>query len=144
MVFRSGPDRGYAVWNEYKCLPVISVAPIRRPKLDEVGKNYSFDQEKELMKDKIRTALRIAAYYHHRELFVGAFGAGPGFRNPVHQLAIMWRDILCSEPEFQGAFNKVVFGIEKPPAGSNSMEPSDHDVFKVELDANHIFKAAHR
>jgi len=143
-VFRSGPDRGYAVWPEFESLPVISVAPIRRPKLDESGRNYSFEQEKELMKDKIRTALRIAAYYHHRDLCVGAFGAGPGFRNPVHQLAIMWREILFSEPEFQGVFSKVVFAIEKPPAGSNSNEESDHDVFKREFDANNLFKTVPR
>lgn len=142
-MFRSGPDQAYAMWHDYKCLPVISVAPIKRPKLDESGKNYSFDQEKELMKDKIRTALRIAAYYHHRELCVGAFGAGPGFRNPVHQLAIMWREVLFSECEFQGVFTNVVFAIEKPPAGSSSTEESDYDVFKREFDANNVFKAGH-
>ncbi|MCJ1252120.1 hypothetical protein MMC30_009358 [Trapelia coarctata] len=140
VVFRSGPDGSYAIWPEFKSLPVISVAPIRRPKLDESGRNYSFEQEKELMKDKIRTALRIAAYYHHRDLCVGAFGAGPGFRNPVNQLAVMWREILFCEAEFQGVFTNVVFAIEKPTAGSSSGEESDHDVFRREFNASNVFK----
>ena len=120
------------------------MAPVRRPKLDDTGKDYSFDQEKELMKEKIRTVLRIAAKWNHQELCVGAFGAGPSFRNPVQQLAHMWRDVLFSEPEFKGAFTNVVFAIENPPAGSSSTQLSDYEIFKQEFDAANVFKTAYR
>ena len=132
------------MWSEFKWLPVISVAPIRRPKLDESGENYSFEQEKELMKEKIRIVLRIAHTWNHRDLCIGAFGAGPGFRNPVKQLASMWRDILFSEPEFQDAFSNIVFAIESTGGGSPSTTISDYEVFKKEFDASKVIPTIYR
>jgi uncharacterized protein (TIGR02452 family) len=137
VVFRGGPDQGYAVWAEFKSLPVISVAPIRRPKLDASGQEYSFTQEKELMKEKIRTVLRIAAAWRHRDLCVGAFGAGPAFRNPVNQLARMWRDILFVEAEFKGAFRSIVFAID-------SEDSPEYEAFAQEFDASNVFKTTFR
>lgn len=144
MVFRSGPDRGYAVWQQFKSLPVISVAPIRRPKLDDSGKTYSFGEEKELMKENVRTVLRIAAAWKHQNLCVGAFGSGPTFRHPVQQLAMMWKDVLFTEPEFRGAFTNIVFAIENITTSSKSTELSDYEIFKREFDAANIFKTAYR
>lgn len=95
-------------------LPVISVAPVRRPKLDTTGEKYSFSQEKELMKEKIRTTLRIAVYYKHSDICLGAFGIGPGFRNPAHEVADMWKDILFSEAEFKGMYHPFVLNLSDP------------------------------
>ena len=78
-------------------LPVISVAPVRRPKLDESGTKYSFSQEKELMREKMRTVLRLASYCGHTSICIGAFGVGPIFRNPVGEVARMWRKLLFEE-----------------------------------------------
>ena len=50
VVFRSGCKEGYKVWSEFLWIPVISVAPERRPKLTSNGEDYSFDEEKELMR----------------------------------------------------------------------------------------------
>ena len=144
VVFRSGPDKAYSVWKIFKCLPVISVAPVRRPKLDESGRDYSFDQEKELMKEKIRSVLRIAVNYNHRDLCLGAFGAGSGFRNPVQQLAAMWRDILFSEEEFQGAFTNIVFAIEHSCGSSTAQKRSDFEIFEQEFEPSNVFKTAYR
>lgn len=137
MVFRGGPDQTYAVWPEFKSLPVISVAPIQRPKLDAPGQAYLFPQEKELMKEKIRIVLRIAAAWGHRDLCVGAFGAGPSFRNPVCELARMWKDVLFSEPEFKGAFCNIVFAIE-------SEASPEFEAFKLELDPSNVCKTTFR
>lgn len=144
VVFRSGADRGYNVWSDFKWLPVISVAPIRRPKLDETGENYSFEQEKDLMKEKIRSVLRIARSWNHRDVCIGAFGAGPGFRNPVKQLASMWRDILFTESEFQDVFSNIVFAIESTAGGSPSSKLSDYEVFKNEFDASKVIPTIYR
>ncbi|KAL8966797.1 MAG: hypothetical protein Q9183_003205, partial [Haloplaca sp. 2 TL-2023] len=138
VVFRSGPNNGYTPWARFKNLPIISIAPIRRPKLDESGTDYSFDQEKDMMKDKMRNVLRIAANHHHFDLCMGAFGVGPGFRNPAAQIASMWRDLLFDEAEFHGVFSNVVFAIEDnhentPPGGL-----TDHEVFKKEFDPSNI------
>lgn len=113
VIFRSGPDR-YQIWQEWMALPVISVAPVRRPKLDATGEKYSFSQEKDLMKEKIRTSLRIAVYYKHSDICLGAFGVGPGFRNPAHEVAIMWKDILFNEAEFKGKNRFFVVNLDLP------------------------------
>ena len=144
MIFRSGADRAYKVWKDFQSLPVISVAPIRRPKLDESGKEYSFDQERELMMEKMRTVLRIAAASQHSNLCMGAFGVGPGFRNPVAQVASMWRDILFSEKEFQGVFNNIVFAIESSGGASPGSGLTDFDIFQREFDPGNIVKTSWR
>lgn len=93
-------------------LPVISVPPVRRPKLDQSGSSYSFEQEKELMREKIRTILRMAVYWGYSDMCLGAYGCGPAFRNPTREVAIMWRDALFFEPEFRGHFSNVVFAFD--------------------------------
>lgn len=144
MIFRSGADKGYKIWKDFKSLPIISVAPVRRPKLDESGTEYSFEQERELMKEKMRTVLRIAAKSQHSQLCMGAFGVGPGFRNPVTQVATMWRDILFSETEFQGAFSNIVFAIESSGGSSPKNQMTDLEVFRAEFDPANIVKTSWR
>ena len=144
VVFRSGADKGYNVWPEFAWLPVISVAPVRRPKLDGTGADYSFEAEKEYMKEKIRVVLRVAAAWNHRDLCVGTFGAGPGFRNPIRQLASMWKGILYSEEEFQGAFSNICFAIERNIASGATGESTDYEVFKEEFDPSNVCKTTYR
>ncbi|KAL8959315.1 MAG: hypothetical protein Q9193_003804 [Seirophora villosa] len=143
VVFRSGPGDGYTPWSKFKSLPIISVAPVKRPKLDESGREYSFEQEKGMMMNKMRSVLRIAAYHRHYNLCMGAFGVGPSFRNPAAQIASMWRTLLFEEDEFRGIFSKVVFAIESAGDGTASSATSDHDVFKKEFDPSNIVKTSY-
>lgn len=96
------------------------------------------------MKEKMRTVLRIAAISQHSNLCIGAFGVGPGFRNPVAQVASMWRDILFSEKEFQGVFANIVFAIESSGGASPTTGHTDFDVFQKEFDPSNIVKTAWR
>lgn len=139
-MFRGGPDQDYATFNEIASLPVISVAPVRRPKLDETGTTYSFAQEKELMMEKMRAVLRIASYCGHRNLVLGAFGLGPIFRNPAAEVARIWRRLLFEEEEFHGAFQDVVFAIDSSMVGAPAKSClSDLETFKREFDPSKIF-----
>ena len=74
------------------------------------------------MRDKIHTALRIAIWYNYENLCIGTFGLGPGFRNPVEEVAILWRDAILKDEEFIGRFHNVVFAFEAPegPEGTGS------------------------
>jgi uncharacterized protein (TIGR02452 family) len=144
VVFRSGPRGNYKVWPEFTWLPVVSVAPGRRPKLTANGQNYSFEEERSLMREKIRTVLRIAAAWGHRDLCVGPFGFGPGFRNPVPQLATMWKSVLFDEAEFNDTFSNVVFAIEDNPVGNGQTGPSDFEIFRNEFDPSNICKTTWR
>jgi hypothetical protein len=138
--------------NELAALPVISVPPIRRPKLDTAGKHYSFDAEKELMKEKIRTALRIAIFYNHPDIVLPAYGCGPVFKNPTREVANMFKDILFFEPEFIGQFSNVVFAFDDATSGSPGSSPSsssaggssssgksDMQIFKEVYDPSKIY-----
>jgi hypothetical protein len=143
VVFRDGPEQ-YQVWQEFKTLPVISVAPVRRPKLDETGEEYSFQQERDLMQEKMRTVLRIAAQWQHRDLCLGAFGVGPAFRNPAKVVARMWRELIFEEPEFDGAFSNIVFCIESNQAGNPKGGAADLEVFRQEFDARTVYPTTYR
>ncbi|KAF2087226.1 hypothetical protein K490DRAFT_42602 [Saccharata proteae CBS 121410] len=143
VVFRDGPD-SYQLWRDFRALPVISVAPVRRPKLDETGTKYSFEQEKELMLDKMRAVLRISAAWGHKDICLGAFGVGPVFRNPAEEVAKMWKMLLFHEAEFQGAFSNVVFAIDKNQPGNSRGAPCEHDIFKRELDPSNVFRTSYR
>lgn len=145
VVFRSGYEAGYGVWSDPSWLPVVAVPPVRRPKLDDSGEDYSFAQEKELMKEKIRIVLRIAgAERYHRDVCIGAFGAGGGFRNPAKQLARMWKDVLFGEDEFKGFFSNIVFAIEETPSHLPQPKPSDFEIFKQEFDPSNVCKTEFR
>lgn len=127
------------------CLPVISVAPVRRPKLDETGTRYSFTQERDLMMEKMRSVLRIASYCGHKRICIGAFGVGPVFRNPVAEVASMWRTLLFSEAEFQGAFTDIVFAIDNSLSGGTSKSAtSEADVFRTVFDPSNIVQTRYR
>ena len=102
----------------------ISVPPVKRPKLSSDGLTYSFDAERELMREKIRTVLRMAVWWGYSDLALGAFGCGPHFRNPTREVATMWRDFLYFDEEFRGWFSNVVFAFD-PLDGSNPNPPPE-------------------
>ena len=96
------------------------------------------------MKEKLRVVLRIAAAWGHDSLCIGPFGVGPGFRNPVSQLAAMWRDVLFTEPEFKDAFSNICFAFDPPAGGSSDKGHSDYDIFKQEFDPSNVCKTTFR
>jgi uncharacterized protein (TIGR02452 family) len=145
VVFRNGADN-YQAWqpHEYRSLPVISVAPVRRPKLDAAGTEYSFDAEKDLMKEKMKTILRIAAHWGHRDICLGAFGVGPVFRNPARETANMWKQLLFGEQEFKGAFENIVFAIDTSASSSAKSSGSDLEIYKEVFDPHKLFPTKYR
>jgi uncharacterized protein (TIGR02452 family) len=145
VVFRGGGDN-YETWTEdrYRALSVISVAPIRGPRLDASGTDYSFPEERQLMDAKMTAVLRIAAYYQCRDICISAFGVGPIFRNPAKVTAEMWRRLLFHEDEFKGAFENVVFGIDTSPSSSSKTTEADAEIFKHVFDPNQLFPTSYR
>jgi len=112
-IIRGGPDQNYQVWDErdWRSVSVISVAPVRRPKIDEVCGTYSFPQERELQKDKMRTILRLAVYHGISDICLGAFGCG-SYRNPIEEVCQLWRELLLDPgSEFEGWFRNVLFAV---------------------------------
>ncbi|PTB44546.1 uncharacterized protein TrAFT101_003093 [Trichoderma asperellum] len=109
-----GPHDRYEPLDRWYDLPVISVPPTRWPKLKENGTKYSFSEERDMIREKIRGALRICLYNNYDRVVIGDFGLGNGYRNPPKELAEIWRDIFLFDPDLRGQFSYVVFVFEDP------------------------------
>ena len=133
VVFRSGAGEGYRTWEErdWKILPVISIAPIRLPRLNEDQTAYSFFEEASHMRATMRTILRIAVHQRHRNLCIGPLGGGGCFRHPERQVAQMWREMLFGDKEFDGLFDNIVFALDDPDLTT---------VFQRQLAASNVIK----
>jgi len=107
-VFRGPRDEDLQVWHN---LPVISIPPTSRPKLDTSGRKYSFLEERNLIKTKMRAALLIAVYNGFYSIVIGDFGLGSA-RNPPHELANLWREVFLFDPDIRGQFTRVAFIFE--------------------------------
>ena len=116
-----GPHEHYEKLDRWYDLPIVSVAPTRWPKLRNHGSEYSFVQERDMMRDKLRAALRICAHAGYDRVVIGDFGLGNGFRNPPQALAEMWRDIFLFDPDLRGLFAYVVFVFEDPEQNTSSL-----------------------
>lgn len=73
---------------------------------------YSFAEERDMMREKIRGALRICLYNNYDRVVVGDFGLGNSCRNPPQEVAEIWRDVLLFDPDLRGQFAYVVFAFE--------------------------------
>lgn len=113
VVYR-GPHDHYEKLDHWVDLPVISVPPTRWPKLKDYGTKYSFAEEREMIAEKIRGALRICLYNGYDRIVIGDFGLGNGYRNPPQELAEIWRDIFLFDPAIRGQFAYVIFVFEDP------------------------------
>jgi hypothetical protein len=113
VVFR-GPHDRYEKRSErdWGDLPVCSVPPVRWPKLTKMGTQYSFAEEREMVRDRLRAALKICVYNGYSRVVIGDFGLGNGYRNPPHEMALIWHEILLYDPEIALRFTDVLFVFE--------------------------------
>ncbi|KAK0749873.1 hypothetical protein B0T18DRAFT_117029 [Schizothecium vesticola] len=115
VVFRGPHDRYEKLPpDQWSSLPVVSVPPARWPKLTQSGTKYSFSSEREMVKDKLRGALRICAASGFESVVIGDFGLGNGYRNPPQELAELWREVLLYDPDLRGRIRHVAFVFEDP------------------------------
>lgn len=109
-----GPHERYERLDRWYDLPVISVPPTRWPKLKENGTKYSFSEERDMIREKIRGALRICLVNNYQRVVIGDFGLGNGHRNPPQEIAEIWRDVFLFDPDLRGQFHWVVFAFDDP------------------------------
>lgn len=126
--FRGTQDQGYVLQEETFQAAVISVASLNyNPKHGHstLDNGNIPESDKPVLKEKIRTILRIGALKGHDSLVLGALGCG-AFCTPPAQMARLFHEVL-DEPEFDGRFRKIIFAIIDSPS-SNNFKP-----FKKEL-----------
>ena len=121
--FRATKDEGYALLDEPFRAAVISVASLNyNPKHghNSLDNGNIPEQDKPILKEKIRTILRIGVLKGHDSLVLGALGCG-AFCTPPAQMARIFHEVM-DEQEFQGRFKKIVFAIIDSPS-SNNFQP---------------------
>ena len=126
--FRATQDEGYALLDNTFQAAVISVASLNyNPKHghNQLDNGNIPEADKPILKEKIRTILRIGALKGHDSLVLGALGCG-AFCTPPAQMARLFREVMA-EIQFLGRFRKIVFAIIDG-ASSNNYIP-----FKKEL-----------
>lgn len=104
-VFRADTGYGY-LKDPYKC-SVVSVSAIKRPRLTDSGDLT--EEDKIVMKGKIRSIFRIAILHNHQNLVLGAFGCG-AYGNPPKTVALLFKEVM-RESEFRGAFKRIIFAV---------------------------------
>jgi len=121
--FRGTREEGYALLDEPFRAAVISVASFNyNPKHghNQLDNGNIPEADKPILKEKIRTILRIGALKDHDSLVLGALGCG-AFCTPPAQMARLFHQVL-DEQEFQGRFKKIVFAIIDS-SSSNNFKP---------------------
>lgn len=125
VVFRENYRKGHSLMNIQKpeqlpVVTVISVAAVQDPELTKgsARPKYRFAADRDLMKSKMRSVLRMAAFNRHRQLVLGALGCGV-FGNPNNEVADCWMEVL-QENEFQGWWDTIVFAVLDNMTGPTS------------------------
>lgn len=114
VVIRSDVPSGHTLLDippsDLPIISALSIAAPRCPRLNSAGTIYADYETRELMKDKMRLCLRMAAHRGHRLLILGALGCG-AFKNPKREVARCWREVFA-EAEFEGGWwEKVWFAV---------------------------------
>ena len=118
--FRGTRDEGYVLLDEPFKAAVISVASLNyNPKHghNQLDNGNIPEADKPILKEKIRTILRIGAIKKHDSLVLGSLGCG-AFCTPPAQMARLFHQVL-DEQEFQGRFKEIVFAIIDSPSSNN-------------------------
>ena len=118
VVIRENRSSGHGLMDLSKPddLPVfscVSVAAVQGPAIEkDAGGNERYRRagDRDVMKEKMRVVLRIAAVKGHRALVLGALGCG-AFANPRGEVVECWKEVF-SEREFQGGWwEQICFAV---------------------------------
>lgn len=121
-VFRKTERFGFDLIDNPYNLSFVSVAPIKRPTINSKG-DFS-NPDKELTKNKIRTALAIALQHKHDAIVFGNFGYGISDIISA-SIAHLFREVIF-ERRFINRFKKIVFAFDS----FCNHNPYDFDIFK--------------
>lgn len=94
-------------------LPIFGALTVAAPDLSRESQTYT----RNLLVEKVRTALYMAVLHGHDSVVLGAFGCGY-FGNDPEVVAGVFAELLLDRGEFAGHFRALVFGIPDR-AGAN-------------------------
>ena len=113
-VFKGNIETGYKLLRRPYDVSIISIPAIVRPKLEFVNGRYLIANPfLEKIKNRIKTALRIAVHEGHDSLVLNGFGS-TAIKNPPEHIAELLSEIF-SDSEFFYKFKSIVFAINDDP-----------------------------
>ena len=144
-IFRKSKEQKYERYKQEegaKYVAVLTAAATNKPKncskpqredaYTPGGVYYADTKEPELLREKIRTVLRMAAYHGHSRIVLGAIGCGV-FRNPRERVAELFFHVFM-EKEFTGGwFEHIVFAIMERGTASGWDPTRSFDIFWKKL-----------
>lgn len=105
--FRGPESEGSLLEEKPYNIPVISVAALSGPRIDQNGMMYP--EETDITLDKMRTIFRIGVLQGHDSLVLNAMGCG-AFANPPAHIAKLFHQVV-EEEEFKDKFKLIDFAI---------------------------------
>lgn len=100
--------KDYSVYDDTYKTNVVSVSALVNPEYDPKTLMINKSQI-HIVRNKIKSILRIAILKGHTKLILGAFGCG-AFSNPPKHVALLFKEVL-ELPEFKHAFEEICFAI---------------------------------
>ncbi len=122
-VFRGRDSEGNPFLSHPFKLSFIAVAALDLRWKADTGKAMLSPQDAAVIKNKMRTILRIGILHGHDSIVLGAFGCG-AFKNPPHHIARLFKEVI-NESEFKNKYKMIVFPIiEKRSNGQGENQES--------------------
>lgn len=144
-IFRKSKELGYERYKIEEGLKYVAVLTAAatsgpktcsKPKKEDAytpdGQYYANTKEPELLREKIRTVLRMAAYHGHSRIVLGAIGCGV-FRNPRERVAELFFHVFMEEEFTGGWFEHIVFAIMEQGTASGWDSTRSFDIFWKKL-----------
>lgn len=122
-IIRKSAKKKYALYTaNFPTIAVLTVAAQIDPELCQKpqkndkdytppGDYFANPDDAELLREKIRIALRMAAYHGHSRIVLGALGCGPLYNGPTARVAELFFHVFMEEEFTGGWWEYVVFSV---------------------------------
>ena len=114
-------DHGELLHRPYHAA-VLTVPAVNAGIVKQQESQEHIDRIDEVMMSRTEKLLMVAALQGHETLVLGAWGCGV-FRNPAAKVSDYFKTHLLDNPQFNGAFKKIVFAILHSTSAQTVISP---------------------
>ena len=107
VVFKASEDKNYEYLDKPFIVDILTIAALKNPTLTNDG--MMMDDDKNIVRDKIRMMLNLALDWENDSVVFGAFGCG-AYKNPPEEIAKLFKEVI-NEPNYKNKLKKITFAI---------------------------------
>lgn len=107
VVFKASEDKNYEYLDKPFIVDILTIAALKNPILTNDG--MMMDDDKNIVRDKIRMMLNLALDWENDSVVFGAFGCG-AYKNPPEEIAKLFKEVI-NEPNYKNKLKKITFAI---------------------------------